>query len=300
MSASQSLALDIRGLSYAYANQWTWSRVVTLKPFDLQIEAGECFGFLGHNGAGKTTTNKCILRLITPRSGSVHILGVDHREAQARSQVGYVPEQPYFYDNLSVQELLELYATLVGVPWRERGAAVRTALAAVHLCDREKSPMRSLSKGLTQRVAMAQAIVGSPKLLLLDEPFSGLDPLGRKEFRELLEGLKAQGVTIFLTSHILSDVEHLCDRVSIMAAGELKGVYSIRDMPSLVGGAYELVIRTASGALESSRYVSREEADQALQAALTQGAAIEKFQFHHGNLEDLFVQVVQSGAVQHG
>ncbi len=234
--------LEIKDLSYSYKSEWLGKPYNALKDINLDLHEGECFGFLGHNGAGKTTTIKCILSLTRIKSGSIKIFGKEHSLAASRENVGYLPEQPYFYDYLTVNETMELYATLAGVNNSDLKTAVREALDLVKISSRAKNRMRTLSKGLTQRVAMAQAIVAKPKLLILDEPFSGLDPIGRKEFRELISNLNRSGVAIFMSSHILSDVEDLCGRASIMASGELKGIYNLKD-GSLKGSLEDLFMR---------------------------------------------------------
>lgn len=289
---------------------WLEKRTTALSDLTLDVFEGESFGFLGQNGAGKTTTIKCILGLIQVRSGTVKIFGKDFTDTQARRAIGYLPEQPYFYDYLTVQEIMEMYATLAGVPRCDRHAAITRALDRVQISSRIKSSMRSLSKGLTQRVAMAQAIVADPKLLILDEPFSGLDPIGRKEFRDLLFELKGNGTTIFMSSHILSDVEFLCDRASILARGTLKGVFDLKDMSRESRGSYELLVRDGSHITESlkkicdetilqdrfARFIIGEEkkAHEALKIAVESGAHIESFQFNVEGLEELFVRLVKS------
>lgn len=305
----QIKAVGIKDLSYFYKSDWAGKRFHALKNITLEVAAGESFGFLGHNGAGKTTAIKCILALIRLGGGSILIFGRDHRDPLARRFVGYLPEQPYFYDYLTVQEIMEMYASLAGVEKNTMYEAIREALNLVHVSAKVKSPMRTLSKGLTQRVAMAQAIVAKPKLLILDEPFSGLDPIGRKEFKELLFHLKQQGTTIFMSSHILTDVEFLCDRASIMAYGELKGIFDLKDVPRLAGSGYELVLRDAEtikerlAKLSSSvsvqdkfitfSFASGEIAEEALRMALDVKATIHSYQYVEGNLEDLFVQLVR-------
>jgi ABC-2 type transport system ATP-binding protein len=265
---------------------------------------------LGHNGAGKTTSIKCILNLVAPQSGVIEIFGHPFQDPKSREHLGYVPEQPYFYDNLSVAELLELYATLAGVKAGERKAAIQTALDRVHLEGRLNQKLRGLSKGLMQRVAMAQAIVARPKLLILDEPFSGLDPIGRKEFRELLLELKGEGCAIFLCTHVLSDVELLCDRVSIMSRGELKGVFPVRSEAQEESGHYDIQVRSFEKFLSSSnvsadeiatkrpehlvlRLANRARAEQLLQEVLRHGAILERYECCFGNLEDLFTRLVE-------
>lgn len=308
-------ALRIQDLSYTYTGDWTRKKTPALKNISLAVEPGESFGFLGHNGAGKTTAIKCILNLIKPQSGAVTIFGKTSRGCESRRDVGYVAEQPYFYDNLTVAELLTMYSTLAGIPHAQQKEAIARTLTSVGLTERQNTPMRSLSKGLLQRAAMAQAIVSQPRLLILDEPFSGLDPIGRKEFRELLCALKQSGATIFMSSHILSDVEFLCDRVSIMVRGEIKGVFPLRNLPeghlpegNPPSGAFELVLRydprinsLFAGLYEKlnseNKFVrltfnGRDKAEKALALALQQGISIESFEFVHGGLEELFVRLV--------
>ncbi len=229
MSEAQKI-LEIKNLSYIYRGDWLISKIRALKDVSLEVYGGEAFGFLGANGAGKTTTIKCVLNIIRPSAGEIKLFGQDSKLTHCRSQVGYLPEQPYFYDHLSVEETLRFFAILAGIARNKVSAQVDETLESVRLTARRKSRMRELSKGLTQRVALAQAIIAKPKLLILDEPFSGLDPLGRKHFRELLLKLKSEGCALFMSSHILSDVEQICDRASVMVQGELKGIVRINEL----------------------------------------------------------------------
>ena len=303
----EARALQIEHLSYSYHHEWTRRKILALNDVTFSVDTGESFGFLGHNGAGKTTTIKCLLGLIRPVEGSIRINGIESTQAPARRQVGYVPEQPYFYDNLRVYEIMQLYAGLAGIRASERRPAIQEALAKVNATGLAQARMRTLSKGQAQRVAMAQAVVAKPRLLVLDEPFSGLDPLGRKEFRELLCSLKQSGTTIFMSSHILSDVEFLCDRVSILSRGSLKGVFRTRDIPNMASGIYELVIRAAPDIhavfgnvcheIKSEdrfvrlRFENRSDAEAALGMALQRKFFIESFEYVHGGLEELFVRL---------
>jgi len=302
-------ALEIIDLSYSYKSDWSTKRCHAVKKISIDVFRGESFGFLGHNGAGKTTTIKCLLSLIRPTGGKLRIFDKDSSDTEARRSVGYLPEQPYFYDHLTVQEIMEMYAQLAGVARAELKSAVSSALDKVKVAARAKSPMRTLSKGLTQRVAMAQAIVNRPQLLILDEPFSGLDPIGRREFKDLLVELKRGGTTIFMSSHILSDVEFLCDRASIMAQGEIKSVFDLKELPTLTGGCYELVVLNAAGLSEKLKtlhaqietkehslhcvFSEQASAERGLRLSLEAGAKVESYQFIQGNLEDLFVKLVK-------
>ena len=311
----KSKAIEISNLNYHYKSEWTYRKKPALKDVNLTVNEGELFGFLGPNGAGKTTTIKCILGLIKPSSGSIKIFGEDWRKAESRRLVGYLPEQPYFYDHLTVQEIMQMYASLAGLKTPEISSHVKEALEKVKIGDRAKSKMRSLSKGLTQRVAMAQSIVAKPKLLILDEPFSGLDPIGRKELRDLIFELKEFGTTIFMSSHILSDVEHLCERASITARGELKSVFNISDLPASNHASFEIIIHSPENI--ESNFVSlchsiqrqekivrlifkdREKAMLALKQSTEMKLRIEEFKAQNTTLEDLFVSIVSGESTNH-
>jgi len=302
-------AIEIENLSYSYKSHWSWRGHKGLDSLSLTINQGESFGFLGHNGAGKTTTIKCILGLLKPNAGYCRIFGVDSSQLESRAHVGYVPEQPYFYDHLTVSEILTLYGTLAGIERRQIKTATEDAAGLLKIRPLLKRPMRSLSKGQTQRVAMAQALIAKPRLLILDEPLSGLDPIGRKEFADILCQQKANGVTIFMSSHILSDVEFLCSRVSILSHGVLKGVFTLSDLPTMLSGRYELITRAMPSLKQELSSLSDEiipqgiffrfyfqdktKAEAALALAIKAGAGVESFQFLHGRLEDLFVKLVQ-------
>jgi ABC-2 type transport system ATP-binding protein len=306
-------ALEIDCLSYTYTEDWTRKKREAIRALSLTVKAGEAFGFLGHNGAGKTTTIKAILNLISPQQGTIKIFGENWKSLRSRRAVGYLPEQPYFYDYLTVQETLELYACLAEVPSEGRARTVAATLEKVGLGDRKKVRLRTLSKGLTQRVALAQAIIAKPKLLILDEPFSGLDPLGRREFRNIFSELKAEGATIFMSSHILSDVEFLCDRASIMVKGVVREIFDLREKPAALSGEeFELTVQSSedasvlalgdgassaasherSGTLQRLRFTDRSRAEQALKAALEKGFTIESFERRQISLEDLFMRIV--------
>jgi ABC-2 type transport system ATP-binding protein len=236
------LAIEIVGLEKTYSvGFWRNRPKHALRPLHLVVEEGEIFGFLGPNGAGKTTTLKLLMGLVFPSSGSARILGKDWADPAIKAQIGFLPEQPYFYDYLTARELLEYYAQLSGVPERERGARVQAMLGRVGLPDVGGVQLRKFSKGMLQRVGIAQAILHDPKVVFLDEPMSGLDPMGRREVRDLMEQLKREGKTVFFSTHILSDAEAICDRVAIIHLGELRGVGAVADLTSSVHGKVEIV-----------------------------------------------------------
>jgi ABC-2 type transport system ATP-binding protein len=235
-------AIEIQQLSKNYqVGFWKKKLLTGLKPLNLTISVGETFGFLGPNGAGKTTTLKLLMGIVFPTSGSAKILGKHFHDPEIKSKIGFLPEQPYFYDYLSAPELLDYYAELCGVPVSERKRRIPAVLERVGLSDVGNKQLRKFSKGMLQRVGIAQAIVHDPELLFFDEPMSGLDPLGRHEIRELIQGLKDAGKTIFFSTHILSDAEALCDRVGVVHKGELRGVGVVNDLRSSAGGKSEII-----------------------------------------------------------
>jgi len=240
-------AIEIQDLSKGYAVGFFKKRLrPALKSLSLVVEAGETFGFLGPNGAGKTTTLKLLMGLIFPTSGSAKILGKDCLDPDVKQKIGFLPEQPYFYDYLSAPELLDYYAQLSGVASAGRKQRIADLLARVGLADVGKLHLRKFSKGMLQRVGIAQAIVHDPEVIFLDEPMSGLDPLGRHEVRELIQGLKDEGKTIFFSTHILSDAEALCDRVAVIHKGELRGVGVVNDLRSSIADKTEVIWQGAS------------------------------------------------------
>lgn len=235
-------AIEILGLEKTYSvGFWRKKPRHGLRPLDLAIEEGEVFGFLGPNGAGKTTTLKLLMGLIFPTAGTARILGMELDDPKMKAQIGFLPEQPYFYDYLTARELLGYYGQLSGVDPKQRSRKVDEVLQRVGLPDVGGVQLRKFSKGMLQRVGIAQAILHDPKVLFFDEPMSGLDPMGRREVRDLMEQLKQEGKTIFFSTHILSDAEALCDRVAIIHQGELRGVGAVVDLTSSVHGRVELV-----------------------------------------------------------
>ena len=235
-------AIEILGLEKTYnVGFWRKRPKRALSPLHLTVEDGEIFGFLGPNGAGKTTTLKLLMGLVFPTAGSARILGRDWTDPDIKAQIGFLPEQPYFYDYLTAHELLDYYGQLSGVPAKNRKQRIDEVLHRVGLNDVAGVQLRKFSKGMLQRAGIAQAILHDPKVVFFDEPMSGLDPMGRREVRELMEQLKQEGKTVFFSTHILSDAEALCDRVAIVNKGELKGVGKVADLTSTVQGRVDVV-----------------------------------------------------------
>lgn len=235
-------AIEILGLEKTYSvGFWRKRPKRALQPLHLSVEEGEIFGFLGPNGAGKTTTLKILMGLVFPTSGSARILGQEWTDPEVKAQIGFLPEQPYFYDYLTAHELLDYYGQLSGLPDKGRRQRIGEVLERVGLTDVKGVQLRKFSKGMLQRAGIAQAILHDPKLVFFDEPMSGLDPLGRREVRDLMEQLKHEGKTVFFSTHILSDAEALCDRVAIIHKGELRGTGTVQELTSNVQGKIEVV-----------------------------------------------------------
>jgi ABC-2 type transport system ATP-binding protein len=306
-------AIEILGLEKSYpVGFWRKRLKCALRPLHLQVESGEIFGFLGPNGAGKTTTLKLLMGLVFPTGGSARILGMEVNDPRMKAQIGFLPEQPYFYDYLTARELLNYYGQLSGVAAKDRSRKIDEVLHRVGLPDVGGVQLRKFSKGMLQRVGIAQAILHDPKLLFFDEPMSGLDPMGRREVRDLMEQLKHEGRTVFFSTHILSDAEALCDRVAIIHKGELRGVGAVADLTSSVHGKVEIVwqgttVPASLRALGAECHVTGDTVRAVLSEA-NQDSAIEALRRERlrlisvipvrTSLEDYFVQKLQpAGAV---
>ncbi len=217
-------------------------RVRALDHLSLEVRRGEIFGFLGPNGAGKTTTLKLLMRLIYPTNGAARILGRSIDDVETHSRIGYLPENPYFYDYLSGRELLNYTAALFGIPGDVAAKRGKELLELVGLdSNLANRQLRKYSKGMLQRIGIAQALVNDPEVVFLDEPMSGLDPIGRREVRDLLLSLREQGKTVFFSSHILSDVEALCDRAAILSRGKLHRCGTVQELTESEDSAFEVV-----------------------------------------------------------
>jgi ABC-2 type transport system ATP-binding protein len=242
-------AIEIRGLHKTYRlGFWKKRTKEALHPLTLTVEEGEIFGYLGPNGAGKTTTLRILMGIIFPSGGSATILGHDMQDPAVKAQLGFLPEQPYFYDHLSAAELLEYYGQLSGVPARDRRKRVESMLQRVGLGQVGALQLRKFSKGMLQRVGIAQALLHDPKVVFLDEPMSGLDPIGRREVRDVIESLRVEGKTVFFSTHILSDAEALCDRVAVLNQGQLRGVGTVDELTAGTGGKVEFLVQGTAAA----------------------------------------------------
>jgi ABC-2 type transport system ATP-binding protein len=287
-----------------------------LHGIDFAVRRGELFGFIGPNGAGKTTTLKVLLGLIRATAGEARVLGHDVRETAFREHVGFAPESPYFYDFLTGAEILEFYARLCATPKARRRERVREVLELVGLGHAGDARLRTYSKGMLQRIGIAQAIVHDPEVVFLDEPMSGLDPVGRKEIRDLIVGLNRGGKTIFMNTHILSDVELICDRVAILVngriayQGDLDGAgergerqFDVTfsslapDFADEVESRFDATL-SGQGTFATLR-VSEKHVSELMQGALARGGVVEEVLPVRAGLEALFLEAV-AGRVAEG
>src|SRR6186713_2829376 len=242
-----SNVIEISNLSKDYEVGFLKKKKIrALDDLTLSVEGGQIFGFLGGNGAGKTTTIKILMTLLFPTSGSARILGSDISDVSMHKRIGYCPENPYFYDYLTAAELMKYFGELLGLSSAERSRRSSELLTKVGLEEKDwNKQLRKYSKGMLQRVGLAQALINEPEIVFFDEPMSGLDPIGRREIRELIIELRQKGTTVFMSTHILSDVEALCDEVAILRRGRLSATGKLDDLLATQGDAqiYEIRLR---------------------------------------------------------
>jgi len=224
------VVITTEGLTKEFRVGFRMKRVLALDNLNLKVEEGEIFGYIGPNGAGKTTTLKIIMGLIYPTSGNVQIFGRDIKDINIKMDIGFLPEAPYFYDYLTAREFLDFYSQLFGLGKKERERRIEELLDMVDLRLVKDTQLRKFSRGMLQRIGIAQALINDPKLVVLDEPMSALDPVGRTKIRDVILRLKDEGKTVFFSSHILSDVEMICDRVGLLVNGKLKEIGKLEEL----------------------------------------------------------------------
>jgi ABC-2 type transport system ATP-binding protein len=312
-------AVDCQGLSKTYRVGFLGRRVKALSPIDFQVQPGEVFGLIGPNGAGKSTSIKLLLNLVMPTSGSARLFGVDVNDPRSRQSLGYVPEAPVPYEHLSGLEYLHLQAGLAGLTAEDTKREVARVLERVDMARAASLRIRQYSKGMTQRVMLAGALLGRPRLVILDEPTSGLDPLGRRLVRDLILELRRDGAAVLFCTHIMSDVETLCDRVALLIGGTIHKCGPISELVSntrthevLIDGAtQEQVLAALGGSEETQRLqvmtnkVMLHVADARLQGVLRQllerGLTINRIQPERVSLEETFMTALRaSSALQSG
>ena len=304
--------IEIANLTKDYeVGFWRKRRVRALDDLSLTIDRGQIFGFLGANGAGKTTTLKLLMRLIFPTNGTARILGCDIQDVSMHERIGYLPENPYFYDYLTAREFLDYCAEIFGFPAAERKKRAADLLARVKLDEKRwDTQLRKFSKGMLQRVGLAQSLINDPEIVFLDEPMSGLDPVGRREVRDLIAALRDEGKTVFMCSHILSDIEVLCDRVAILKRGRLAQVGYLDELRRTTEGPNRMeVMATGTDAETLSRYLpeteitpapgglrlevaSEDQIDEVLAALRKVGGKLVSVQPVKQSLEELFINEV--------
>jgi ABC-2 type transport system ATP-binding protein len=303
--------LTVDELKKTFKVGFTRKVVEAVRGISFQVEPGEIFGFLGPNGAGKTTTIKTIMDLIRPTSGRVEIFGKPPSDMDARLKVGYLPEQPYFYDYLKPAELLDFFGKLYGIGSAERKRRVDRLIERVGLGHARDRTLRRFSKGMLQRAGLAQALIGNPELVILDEPLSGLDPIGRKELKDVIANLRTEGKTVFFSSHILADIELLCDKIVIIDKGKMRFFGTVKDFLRTgrseveivaAGVPEELLSRVASEGGTVDRFGNRVKLVVAggksrdlVNALLAGGADLEAVVPRSEGLEELFVRMAGKG-----
>ena len=303
----EDVVLEVKGLQKLFRIGFFRKKVHAVRGVDFKIGRGEIFGLLGPNGAGKTTTIKAILRLIRPTEGEIKIFGLPPSHLEAARRIGYMPENPYIYQYLKPLEFLDLCGRLVGMPAEERRTRSIQLAEQVGLSHALERPIGKFSKGMMQRVGLAQALLHDPELLILDEPMSGLDPIGRKEIRDVLLEQRRRGKTLLFTSHILSDVEMLCDRVVIMQNGKITSEGHLNDLLSEdekrieihlghISQAFRKTLETHASVLENADHVvslrveGQQAADSIVKGAVDAGAQVLAVLHERETLEELFVR----------
>ncbi len=303
------MILEFDKVTKVFKSQLIHRPIVTIGPISFGINRGEIFGCLGPNGAGKTTTIKLALGLLRPTSGSLILFGERQRSEKVLSQIGFLPEQPYFYRHLTAAEILEFYGGIFGLKRSQARERAYYLLELVGLSEFANLRIEKLSKGMLQRVGLAQALVNDPEILVLDEPLSGLDPVGRYEIRDLILKLKQQGKTVFLSSHILQDVEMMCDRVAILWKGKVIEVVSVSDLLEKSISGVEIAVSnvpldvakklgvgkiTQSGKILTIRCKDSFDGDRALRALIGLGGEVKRVIPIRSSLEEYFIQRLRS------
>ena len=311
--AANDAAVRIVGLTKTYVHPWTLKKSHGLEALSLEVRRGEVFGYRGPNGAGKTTTLKILAGLLKPTSGQAYLLGKSIEDVRSRARLGFLPEQPYFYDSLTGIEYLEFVAQLSGLLAQDAHHAAKHWLGRVGLGDRERLALRKYSKGMLQRLGLAAAMVHEPELLILDEPMSGLDPFGRRDVRDLILEQRERGTTVLFSSHILPDVEALCDRVAILLNGRLDRIATVGELVEGAAPTVEVEVagfpvvelpaslantmrRRESGGSSGFVVDDPSRLQEVLAWLLAQGVSVTSVTPHRPSLEQLFLAAAERSA----
>lgn len=302
-----TIQLSVKNLHKRFDSDLLKAKLDVLQGVNLEIRKGEIYGFLGPNGAGKTTTIKAITGLISPDKGEISICGYKHDSKEARQKLGFMPERPGFYNHLSGRELLAFYTDLLAIPAKEAQPKINQLLEMVGMTKKADQKLGSYSKGMAQRIALAQALINDPELVILDEPMSGLDPIGRSDFRNIILDLRERGITVFFSSHIIPDVESICDRVGILLNGTIIAEGEIEEIVSMEVEEFELSFAGSSskklkvpllsaydGTDSSLVRVKPEDKNKAVSEILSSGAELLRLAPVRKTLEDKLVEKIRS------
>jgi ABC-2 type transport system ATP-binding protein len=281
--------IEIRNLTKIYRDFWGRKKVRAVNALSLDVKKGEVFGLLGPNGSGKTTTLKLLLGLLFPTEGEIKILGKSAADVSKNERIGYLPEESYLYRFLNAEETLDFYGRLFNMSAQKRRERTEQLLELVKISHARKRQLKEYSKGMTRRIGLAQALINDPDLVLLDEPTSGLDPLGNRDMKDLILDLKKQGKTVLMCSHLLADVQDVCDRIAILYGGELKVLGRVDELLKEQDETQILSSRLSDAALKEVEAVLKKH-----------GATIQKVDHPTANLEDLFLKTVQESRERPG
>jgi ABC-2 type transport system ATP-binding protein len=287
--AESDVVIETRNLSKTYRDFWGRQKVRALKALDLEVRRGEIFGLLGPNGSGKTTTIKLLLGLLFPTSGQAYVFGQEATSVKKNERIGYLPEESYLYKFLNAEETLDFYGRLFDMPAKVRKERIGQLISMVGLQWAKRRQLREYSKGMTRRIGLAQALINDPDLLLLDEPTSGLDPIGTREMKDLILRLRDEGKTILVCSHLLPDVQDVCDRIAILHQGELKELGRVSDL-----------LRVESVTQIRARGLSEEDKEEIRAVIARHGGVVEGIENPTATLEDLFLEIVQDSEARPG
>ncbi|MBI4617952.1 MAG: ABC transporter ATP-binding protein [Planctomycetes bacterium] len=276
------MVIEAKKLTKRYRDFWGREKVLALDALDLSVRRGEIFGLLGPNGAGKTTTTKLLLGLIFPTAGEIRVLGRPPRDVEAKARIGYLPEESYLYRFLNADETLDFYGALYGIPRRERKRRADLLIEQVGLARARKRRIKEYSKGMARRIGLAQALIADPDLVILDEPTSGLDPIGTREVKDVILALKERGKTVLLCSHLLSEVERICDRIAILRSGRVAVSGEVKDLLA-VKEELRITVRATDGPAR----------ERALSALAREGCEVLSTDHPRVTLEDLFLAAMR-------
>lgn len=288
-SGAAESVIEIRNLSKVYRDFWGRKKVRAVNALSFDVQKGEVFGLLGPNGSGKTTTLKLLLGLLFPTEGEIKILGKSASDVTKNERIGYLPEESYLYRFLNAEETLDFYGRLFNMSAAQRRERTEKLLDLVKVAHARKRQLKEYSKGMTRRIGLAQALINDPDLILLDEPTSGLDPLGNRDMKDLILDLKKQGKTVLMCSHLLADVQDVCDRIAILYGGELK-----------VLGRVDQLLREQNVTQILSSKLSDEAIKEIESVIQKHGATVQKVDHPTANLEDLFLKTVQESRERPG